>query len=196
MAKKTKKIPKKEPINKSKRKKNEKKGRKITNKNINEKPMVEHERYWTPFEMMRQFEREMDDFKRSFETRFAQPRRWHDRSVFRFPNVRQPLLDIEDTGKNILVTAEMPGIPKKNIDINVRNDHIEISAKVGQDKEEKGKDYYHSERSFHSFYRQIPLPTEVDQTKADAELKDGILKIKLPKKEPKLKEKSKKVIVR
>jgi HSP20 family protein len=158
--------------------------------------LMERDRYWQPLDLMRQFEREMDDIFRDFESRFNFPRRFRGHGGYRYPTVRQPLLDVEDTGKNIMVTAEMPGIPKENIDIKVTEDSIEISAKAQQDKEEKGKDYYHRERSYQSFYRSLPLPAEVDQKKADATMKDGILTVKLPKKEPSLKEKIHKVLVK
>ena len=155
-------------------------------KSQEERRLVEHERYWSPFEMMHQMEREMDEMWRSFDTRVGLdfPRRRHRPGAYRVPAVRQPLLDIEDTGKNLEIHAEVPGIPKENIDIKLTEDHIEISAKAQQEKEESGRDYYHRERSFHSFYRSVPLPTEVDQTKADAKLEDGILNITVPKRTP------------
>ena len=174
-----KKNTKKVPIKKSD-KKNEKK----IEKHYHEpRRLIERERYWSPFEMMHQLEREMDDMWRNFDPIFGIgfPRRLRRPSMFRAPTVRQPLLDIEDTGKNLEIRAEIPGIPKENIDIKLTEDHIEISAKAQQDKEETGRNYYHRERSFHSFYRSVPLPTEVNQTKADAKLEDGILKITVPK---------------
>ena len=106
------------------------------------------------------------------------------------------MLDIEDTGKNIEVHAEIPGIPKDNIDIKVTENSLDISAKSQQEKEEKGRDYYHRERSFHSFYRNIPLPTEVEQNKANAELKDGILNIIVPKRVSTTAEKTHKVKIK
>ncbi len=160
-----------------------------------ERQMVERERHWSPFEMMRQMDREMDEIWRSFDTRFGLdlPRRGRGTGAYRIPAVRQPLLDIEDTGKNLEIRAEIPGIPKENIDIKLTEDHVEISAKAQQEKEEKGRDYYHRERSFHSFYRSVPLPTEVDQTKADAKLEDGILNITVPKRTPTKAEKAQSV---
>ena len=162
--------------------------------------LAEREHYWSPFEMMHQMEREMYEMWRSFDTRFGMDfprrRRLRDPGAYRVPTVRQPLLDIEDTGKNLEIRAEVPGIPKENIDIKLTEDHIEISAKAQQDKEESGRDYYHRERSFHSFYRSVPLPTEVDQTKADAKLEDGILNITVPKRGPTKEEKAQRVKIK
>ena len=167
-------------------------------KSKEELPMVERKRYWSPFELMRQFEREMDDMRGSFDTRFGLdfPRRWRRPGKYHVPAVRQPLLDIEDTGKTLEIRAELPGIPKENIDIKLTEDHLEISAKAQQDKEETGRDYYHRERSFHSFYRSVPLPTEVEQTKADAKLEDGILNITVPKRAPTTEEKAHRVKIK
>jgi HSP20 family protein len=157
----------------------------------------ENSGYWHPIGLMRQFEREMDDLFRDLQSTYYFPRRFQRHGGYRMPMVRQPLLDIEDTGKNIMVTAEMPGIPKENIDIKVTENSLEISAKAQQDIEDKGKDYYHRERSYQSYHRSLPLPTEVDHKKVDAELKDGILKVTLPKKkEESLKEKIHRVLIK
>ncbi len=171
-----------------------KKGKEL--KSEEDRPMVERERNWSPFEMMRQFERDMDEFMRGFDSRFMFPRRLRGYGTHKLPAVRQPLLDIEDRGKNLAIRVEVPGIPKENIDIKLTDDHLEISAKSELEKEEKGKDYYHRERSFHSFYRSVPLPTEVDQTKADAKLEDGILNITIPKRTPTMEEKAHRVKIK
>jgi len=62
------------------------KGRETKSKK--ERPMIERERYWSPFEIMRQFEREMDDFTRSFDSRFGFPRRWREHDTYHVPTVR------------------------------------------------------------------------------------------------------------
>jgi HSP20 family protein len=153
--------------------------------------------YWQPFDLMRQFEREMDDLFRDFQSTYFYPRRFQRHGGYRVPSVRLPLLDIEDTGKNLMVTAEMPGIPKENIDIKVTENSLEISAKTQEDIEEKGKEYYHRERRYKSFQRNLPLPAEVNHKKTDAKLKDGILKVILPKKkEESLKDKIHRVLVK
>ncbi len=160
------------------------------------RPIMQRERFWTPFEMMRRFDHEMDELSRSFDEWFRSPKRWPRHGAYHLPAVRQPVLDIEDTGKNIEIRAEIPGIPKENIDIKLTENNLEISAKSQTEKEEKGREYYHRERSFHSFYRNIPLPTEVEQSKADAKLENGILKIIIPKRKPKTEEKVHKVKIK
>lgn len=99
---------------------------------------------------------------------------------------RSPLTDIVDKGKTIEVTAELPGVNKKDIDIQVTDDSIslktEARAEIKQEKEDKG--YYFHERRYSGFYRKLPLPSEVISDKAKAEFNNGVLKIEIPKKHP------------
>ena len=93
-----------------------------------------------------------------------------------------PSIDIkEDEKGNIVVNADIPGVEKGDIEINVKGDMLEITAEKKEEKEEKEEGYLRRERSYRKFYRSIPLPTEVDKDKAEASLKDGVLKISMPK---------------
>jgi HSP20 family protein len=165
---------------------------------IENNPLVERDRYWSPFEMMRRFEQEMNEVMLGIEDRYLYPDYWrtYRSGIYNRPAVRQPLLDIEDTGNNILVTAEMPGIPKKNINVKLTEKNIEISANYETEKKDKGKDYYYRERGFQSYYRKLPLPEDVNHSKADATFEDGVLKVTLPKKESKSKELVKKLRIK
>ena len=106
----------------------------------------------------------------------------------RFPKqlVREPLIDVIDHPDSVEVLAEMPGVDKKDIDVNVNEHSVAISAEqkheVKEEQEKKG--YYFHERSFQKFYRSIPLPSEVIPEKTNAEFKAGILKLTLQKKKP------------
>jgi HSP20 family protein len=184
-------------VKKEKKKKTEKVA--VKKKNDDEKAVIDYEqaREWQPFDLFRKFEEHMEEMVKDFERRYYFPQRYRGHGGYNFPSFRQPLLDIENQGKNLMVLAELPGVPKENIDIKVTERSIEISAKAQLEKKDEGKDYYHHERSYKSYYRNIPLPTEVDHTKADAELKDGLLKVTLPKKnEESLKDKIHKVLVK
>jgi HSP20 family protein len=90
-------------------------------------------------------------------------------------------VEVKENEKEILVTAEVPGVDMKDIDISLRPDAIAIQGEKHQEKEEKEKGYYRMERSYGSFYRLIPLPCGVDRDNVKATLKDGVLKISLPK---------------
>ena len=92
-----------------------------------------------------------------------------------------PSLDIQDTEDKILVTADIPGVEKGDITLNVRGDMLEITAEKTKEKEEKGEGYIRRERGYTKFYRRIPLPSEVDPNNVDAALKDGVLRIEMVK---------------
>ncbi|HLD59229.1 MAG TPA: Hsp20/alpha crystallin family protein [archaeon] len=98
--------------------------------------------------------------------------------------IRSPLVDIVDKGKFLRVTAELPGIEKKDIDLNILDDRLAIRAEIKHEKKEEKKDsgYFFHERSYSSFSRQLPLPSPVVPEKAKADFSNGILHIDLPKK--------------
>jgi HSP20 family protein len=92
-----------------------------------------------------------------------------------------PRVDVSETDKEIKVSAELPGMEEKDIDVSLTRDTLTIKGEKKEEKEESGKDYYRMERSYGSFTRSIPLPVEVDTDKVEATFKKGILDITLPK---------------
>jgi len=90
---------------------------------------------------------------------------------------RRPLTELEDKGKEIIATFELPGIDKKDIDINISENRIEISAKHKEEKKDKKK-YSLSQMDF---YKSIGLPEKIDTDKVNASFKNGVLKITMPK---------------
>ena len=102
-------------------------------------------------------------------------------------------VDMKDEGDHFAVNAELPGIPKEDIEIEVDDDLLTISAEGGEEKEEKEEDYLVRERSSYSTSRSLRIPEEILQDKVKATMKDGVLHLTLPKKEPKPKKKAKKV---
>lgn len=123
-----------------------------------------------------------DDFRRDFEDRFWGPL-WPATPEMRM-RVRQPLVDLADMGREFVVRAELPGVNREDLDIRVTEDGIELKAESETQKDEKEKDYYYRERSYASFHRVLPFPEEVLADRAEAKLKDGVLEIRVPKKEP------------
>ncbi|MFC1765554.1 Hsp20/alpha crystallin family protein, partial [Planctomycetota bacterium] len=97
--------------------------------------------------------------------------------------VAWPALDVADHENEYVVKAEVPGCKAEDIDIAVSGNVLTISGEKRDEKEVKEKDYYHSERSFGSFRRDLRLATDVDTTKIEAECKNGVLTVKLPKSE-------------
>jgi HSP20 family protein len=106
-----------------------------------------------------------------------------------------PSIDISETDKEIVISAELPGMEDKEIDVSVSKDALTIKGEKKEEKEEKGKSYYRMERSYGSFSRTIPLPTEIDADKTTAEFKKGVLTIKMPKTPEAIKE-TKKVSIK
>ncbi|MGC8547759.1 MAG: Hsp20/alpha crystallin family protein [Candidatus Micrarchaeia archaeon] len=94
---------------------------------------------------------------------------------------KMPDVDLIDEGDHITVKADMPGVKKDDIKLKVNKSNITISAETKKEKEEKGKNYYYSERAASSYFRSIPLPTEVLPDTADAKFEDGTLEISIKK---------------
>ena len=80
-----------------------------------------------------------------------------------------------------MVRAEVPGCKAEDVDISVYGNKLTISGEKKFSDEKKEKGYYHMESTYGSFRRELALPTEVDQDKIEAECKDGVLSITLPK---------------
>jgi HSP20 family protein len=123
-------------------------------------------------------DRIFDDFRSDWESTFLLPR------AFASEAIRTPLIDLADNGKEFVVKAEIPGINKDNLNIDVTEEGIEISGETKFEEKEEDKGYLRRERRYAKFYRSLPLPDKVVADKAEAELKDGILTVKLPKAAP------------
>ena len=106
-----------------------------------------------------------------------------------------PKIDIKEKDKEILVSAELPGMEDKDIDVHISDDVLTIKGEKKQEKEEKNGSYYQLERYYGSFHRDIPLPSEIETDKVDAAFKHGVLKIRLPKK-PEAQRKTKKIEIK
>jgi HSP20 family protein len=92
-----------------------------------------------------------------------------------------PRMDVSETDKEITISAELPGLEPEDINITIDRNVLLISGEKHAEKEEKDKRYYRIERSYGSFRRSIPLPSDVDEHEIDATFKRGVLKVKLPK---------------
>ena len=112
-----------------------------------------------------------------------------------FP-IRSSVVDLVDEGDHYLITAELPGFTKEQVDVKVNKDGILIHAEQTTQNEQKDKNYLHRERAYSAFERVIEFPMEVNPTKVDGSMKDGILQLTIPKKEPKPEERLTKVQLR
>jgi HSP20 family protein len=133
---------------------------------------------WEPWGFRRMFE----DFDRMFEEmrreffgeRFLAPR--GERSGVDWT----PRLDVEDTGRELVVLAELPGVDPKDVHIECTEDGLTISGERREEQTEEHRSY----RSYGRFFRQISLPSGCNLDKADASFKSGLLRVRLPKPEP------------
>ena len=138
--------------------------------------------YWSPsarpVALLRDMDRLFDEFRAEMEGAFlTAPRLMLD-------TMRRPLVDVVDKGKEYIVKAELPGVTKDDIKVEVSEDSLEISSEKSVEEKEEKEGFVRRERRYSNFYRSIPLPAEVVPGKADAELKEGVLTIRLPKAKP------------
>ena len=91
------------------------------------------------------------------------------------------MMDVSETGKEIVVHAEIPGMDSKDIDISLNGRVLTIKGERKQEHEDKEKSYHRIERSYGSFSRSFELPADVDADKVKASYKDGVLVLNIPK---------------
>lgn len=128
-------------------------------------------------------DRTFENFRRDLERNFA------SFPSFKFPSMPMPAMpkmmpstcDIIDEGDKLRIKMDVPGVKKNEIDLNVTDNSIEISAKHKEEAEEKKKNFLRRERSEVSYYRTLPLPEKVHSDKAQAKLTDGVLDVIIPK---------------
>ena len=97
-------------------------------------------------------------------------------------SMSMPSVDVSESDKEIEVTAELPGIDEKDIDISLAEGVLTIRGEKKSEVEKKEKDYYLQERTFGSIERVVPLPDTIDLDSANATFKNGVLTVKLAKK--------------
>lgn len=146
--------------------------------------------YWGP--SWDQMEHSIENFRREMEKSFGS---FPSISMPKMPKFPESSCDIIDEGNQLRVKMDVPGIKKNEIDLNVAENSIEISAGHKEDKEEKKKNFLRKERSEVSYYRTLPLPEKVHPSKAKAKLTDGVLDVILPKITPTAKPKKQSIQV-
>jgi HSP20 family protein len=92
-----------------------------------------------------------------------------------------PQVNMTEDDKSIQVSAELPGLDEKDIEISLSKDSLTIKGEKKEETEHKDKEAYYMERSFGSFTRVLPIPKDVNTEKAEASFKKGVLTISLPK---------------
>jgi HSP20 family protein len=124
---------------------------------------------WSPFRSWLQPETLLDDlFAHDFPVRST---------------VFQPRIDVKETDKHFIIHAELPGLNKEDFKLSVENDSLILEGEKKYEHEEKGDEYYRSERRYGAFKRVFRLTDAVDRNKINAEYKNGVLTITLNKTE-------------
>ncbi|AKB45646.1 Small heat shock protein HSP16.5 [Methanosarcina vacuolata Z-761] len=138
---------------------------------------------WDPFEEIRRTQERLNQL---FED-FMPMEEWGGGKVY------TPAIDIKEEDDKLVVTTDLPGINKEDVQINLKEDMLEISAKTGKEKETEEEGYLRRERAYTQFYRAIRLPASVKEEGSTAKMENGVLKITLPKMQ--LEEPTKKIAI-
>ena len=119
--------------------------------------------------LQREIDRVFDDFTRGWPS-------------IRMPNAElTPRMDIAETEKEIEITAELPGLDEKDVQVNIADNVLTIKGEKKAETEQKDKNYHRIERSYGSFYRALDLPAGVNADTIKASLNNGVLKVTVPK---------------
>jgi len=142
------------------------------------RPLTVRREEGSPFAALHdEMDRLFDDFFRGFEGWWPMDR------VTRAGEGYLPQVDVSEDDDKVVVTAELPGMEEKDIDISVAGDILTLKGEKQEERESKEKDYVRTERSFGSFRRTLQLPCEVEDEGATATFKKGVLTVTLPKSE-------------
>ena len=121
-------------------------------------------------------------FNRLFDDPFFRIGRMDDDSGL---DTWNPAVDLYEKDDHFMITAELPGVDKNDVKIDLKDRLLTLSGERTYDNEVKEENYYRRERSYGKFQRAFTLPADVDSDKIMAELKDGVLRIEVPKPEEK-----------
>ena len=132
---------------------------------------------WSPWREMTTLQ---NRFNRMFDDPFFRIARLDDDAGMGMWN---PTVDLYEKDDNFVIKAELPGVDKKDITIDLKDRVLTLSGERSYENEVKEENYYRRERSYGKFQRAFTLPADVDSDKIKAEFKDGVLQVEVPKPE-------------
>ena len=138
---------------------------------------------WRPFMDLTRWERDMDRMMEDFFGRRARPwlpTRWFGNEQM---DLTDPAVDMFEEKDDIVVKAEIPGMEKNNIEVNLTDHTLTIKGEKKKEDEVKKENNYRSERSYGSFLRTLPLPADVQGDKVKANFENGVMEVRLLKTE-------------
>lgn len=134
----------------------------------------------SPFSLMSRFSEEMGrlfedfGFGRQFWPDWGREFGGLEKSMW------SPQVELFEKDQKLILRADLPGLSKDEVDVEMTDDAVVLRGERRQEREEDEEGYYRSERSYGSFYRQIPLPAGVDVEEAQATFRNGVLEIEMP----------------
>jgi HSP20 family protein len=154
-------------------------------KNVKEKDLATTPRQKT--ELSRGFNSVFDDLTRTFDymlSPFLPMKTWWSSSIEPL-SVKAPLVDLVDKGDKYLIIADLPGYEKNDIEIQLNKDTLLLTTQKKTENEQSNQEYLHRERTYSSSERIINFAEEIDPSKVEAKMNNGVLEVVAPKKEPK-----------
>ena len=131
----------------------------------------------TPFALMRRFSEEMNNLFQDFGFN----RDWFMQRGLTFPEgIWSPQVEVLEKGNQLIVRADLPGLTRDDINVELTEDGLTIEGERRNEHEEKGEGFYRSERSYGKFYRRVPLPEGANAQHANASFLNGVLEITMP----------------
>jgi HSP20 family protein len=137
---------------------------------------------WRPFAGLTRGDREMDRMMEDFFGRRMRPW-WPGWLGGEAEEITAPAVDVYEEKDDIVVKAELPGMDKSDIEVNLSDSQLTLKGEKKKEEKIEEENYYRSERSYGAFVRSVQLPTEVQADKVKAAFKNGILEVRLPKTE-------------
>jgi HSP20 family protein len=131
-------------------------------------------------DIFRSFRSEMDRLFDSFATGFGLPR-FATFDADSPPAFRAPAVDVTEAGDAFKITAEMPGISEKDVQVSVSGDMLTIRGEKRQEREDKQTNAHLTERSYGMFQRSFQIPNGIDRDGISADFSNGVLTLTLPK---------------
>jgi HSP20 family protein len=129
---------------------------------------------WNPF-------RELEDMQGRLNRLFGEPsfaRTGENGMSF---SGWSPAVDVQETDQEYLIKADLPDVKKEDVKVELLDGTLTIEGERQQEKEEKGKTFHKIEREYGKFLRRFAMPSEVDASKVQADFKNGVLNVHLPK---------------
>jgi HSP20 family protein len=127
---------------------------------------------WEPFEGLTSLRRDMDRLFEDFMGRA--PSRMGD-------GIGEPAVEVADTPEAVIVKAQMPGVSKDHLQVDVTDDILTLKGEMKEEETKEEKNYHRREFRYGRFARSIHLPAAVQSDRATAQLKEGILEVRIPK---------------